>query len=103
MTAKRGAIGGERGSFVGGSVLDNFIREMDAEGTPIPYPDWILSSNETRHYTHLDLAAERGKRGDPEHRDVGRRRDDLSLAQNEKLADIAIRYNNALWLSMAIR
>jgi len=85
LTAKQRAMVREAPS------LDNFIREMDAEGTPILIPDWILSSNETRHYTQLMLwQLQEVKDSIKNIVTVGRQeKETISLAQNEKLADIA--------------
>ena len=83
MTAKQRAMVGE--------APWNFIREMDAEGTPILIPDWILSSNETRHYTQLmTWQLKEVKEAIQNIVTVGRQeKQTISLAQNEKLADIA--------------
>ena len=85
MTAKQRAMVGEA------PALDNFIREMDSEGTPILIPDWILSSNETRHYTQLmTWQLKEVKEAIQNIVTVGRQeKQTISLAQNEKLADIA--------------
>lgn len=81
----------QRASVSEAPSLENFIREMDAEGTPILIPDWILNSAETRHYTQLMFwQLQEVKDAVKNIVTVGRQeKQTISLAENEKLSDIA--------------
>jgi|GEM_PF-4102149 len=85
MTAKQRATVGEAPS------LDNFIREMDAEGTPILIDDWIIQTQERRHYTQLMLWQFKEVQNAVKNIvTVGRQeKQTIALMQNEKLSDIA--------------